>query len=472
MYGTLARRNILTMILAGGMGERLYPLTRDRAKPAVPFGGRYRIIDFVINNFINSGFFKIKVMTQFKSNSLIEHITRTWRLVPEIGQYVDIVPAQMRKGPFWFRGTADAVFQNLELIFDEQPEFVCVFGGDHIYKMDVNQMLQEHVTNDADLTIATIPVPLAEAHHFGIVEVDSDWRVTGFVEKPKEGAKTIPGRPDMVLASMGNYIFKANVMIDVLQRNALRDAAHDFGKEIIPAMYPRMKVFAYDFGQNYVPGEAELNRGYWRDVGTIDSYFTSNMELRARVPALDIYNRQWRIRSAQRDYPPARFVRAGEGHASCEIDDSLICEGSIVSSATVCESVLGYDCFIHAGAVVKDSVILSGCDIGAGARMTRVLLDKNCKIEPGCVIGEDLEEDLKRFPFVTESGIVVVPKGTLVPAKGPCVLANDVAELMANDPELADKLEPGTFVVSMQSRHSYESAGPRFKKFAGDLVDR
>ena len=218
MHGSLTRRNVLTMILAGGQGERLYPLTRDRAKPAVPFGGRYRIIDFVINNFINSGFFKIKILTQFKSNSLIEHITRTWRLVPEIGQYVDVVPAQMRKGPFWFRGTADAVFQNLELIFDEQPEYVCVFGGDHIYKMDVNQMLQEHLANDADLTIATIPVPLTEAHHFGIVEIDSDWRVMGFEEKPKEEAKTIPGRPEMVLASMGNYIFKASVMIDVLQR--------------------------------------------------------------------------------------------------------------------------------------------------------------------------------------------------------------------------------------------------------------
>lgn len=242
MYGSLARRNVLTMILAGGMGERLFPLTRDRAKPAVPFGGRYRIIDFVINNFINSGFFKIKVLTQFKSNSLIEHITRTWRLVPEVGQYVDVVPAQMRKGPFWFRGTADAVFQNLELIFDERPEYVCVFGGDHIYKMDVNQMLQEHITNDADLTIATIPVPVEEAHQFGVVEVDDDFRVTGFVEKPKSGAKTIPHRPDMILASMGNYIFKANVMIDVLQRNALRNSGVDFGKEIIPEMYPRMKV--------------------------------------------------------------------------------------------------------------------------------------------------------------------------------------------------------------------------------------
>jgi glucose-1-phosphate adenylyltransferase len=273
------------MILAGGQGERLSPLTRDRAKPAVPFGGRYRIIDFVINNFINSGFFKIKVLTQFKSNSLIEHITRTWRLVPEIGQYVDIVPAQMRRGPFWFRGTADAVFQNLELIFDEKPDYVCVFGGDHIYKMDVTQMLQDHINNDADLTIATVPVPASESHHFGVVEIDSSYRVTGFVEKPKSDvAKTIPGQPDMILSSMGNYIFKANVMIDVLQRNALRNSGVDFGKEIIPEMYERMKVYAYDFATNYIPGEEPHNQGYWRDVGTVDSYFEAALDLVSVTP--------------------------------------------------------------------------------------------------------------------------------------------------------------------------------------------
>src|SRR5437764_3066064 len=275
MYGSLLRRNVLTMILAGGMGQVLYPLTRDRSKPAVPFAGRYRIIDFVINNFINSGFLKLQVLIQFNSISLIMHITRIWRLVPLIGQFVDVVPAQMRKLPFWFRGTADAVFQNLELIFDEQPDYVCVFGGDHIYKMDVNDMLQEHIATDADLTIATIPVPVTESRHFGVVEIDPDYRVTGFVEKPKEGAKTIPDRPDMILASMGNYIFKASVMIDVLQRNALRDAAHDFGKAIIPEMYRRQNVHAYDFAKNYIPGESEHNRGYWRDVGTIDAYFAA-----------------------------------------------------------------------------------------------------------------------------------------------------------------------------------------------------
>jgi glucose-1-phosphate adenylyltransferase len=414
MYGSLARRNILTMILAGGMGERLYPLTRDRAKPAVPFGGRYRIIDFVINNFINSGFFKIKVMTQFKSNSLIEHITRTWRLVPEIGQYVDIVPAQMRKGPFWFRGTADAVFQNLELIFDEQPEFVCVFGGDHIYKMDVNQMLQEHLTNDADLTIATIPVPVAEAHHFGIVEVDGDWRVTGFVEKPKEGAKTIPGRPDMVLASMGNYIFKANVMIDVLQRNALRDAAHDFGKEIIPAMYPRMKVFAYDFGQNYVPGEADINRGYWRDVGTIDSYFAASLDLVAVTPLFNLYNAQWPMVSAPLNLPPAKFVFADSKSQRIGIaTDSLVSDGTIISGGTINRCVLHPRVRIHSYTDVDESILMDGVEIGRHSKIRRTIIDKGVKIPPGTTIGYDLEADRQRFT-VTDSGIVVVPKGAEV----------------------------------------------------------
>src|SRR6476469_1297338 len=396
MYGSLARRNVLTMILAGGMGERLYPLTRDRAKPAVPFGGRYRIIDFVINNFINSGFFKIKILTQFKSTSLIEHITRTGRLVPEIGQYVDVVPAQMRKGPFWFRGTADAVFQNLELIFDEQPEFVCVFGGDHIYKMDVNQMLQEHLTNDADLTIATIPVSVSEAHHFGIVEVDDDWRVTGFVEKPKEGAKTIPGRPDMVLASMGNYIFKANVMIDVLQRNALRDAAHDFGKEIIPAMYPRMKVFAYDFGQNYVPGEADINRGYWRDVGTIDSYFAAPLDL-----------------------PPAKFVCADSKSQRIGIaTDSLVSDGTIISGGTINRCVLHPRVRIHSYSDIDESILMDGVEIGRHSRIRRAIIDKGVKIPANSTIGYDRGADRQGFT-VTESGIVVVPKGAEIEERVP-----------------------------------------------------
>jgi glucose-1-phosphate adenylyltransferase len=418
MYGSLARRNVLTMILAGGQGERLFPLTKDRAKPAVPFGGRYRIIDFVINNFINSGFFKLKILTQFKSTSLIEHVTRTWRLVPEIGQYVDVVPAQMRRGPFWFRGTADAVFQNLELIFDEQPEYVCVFGGDHIYKMDVNQMLQDHINNDADLTIATIPVPVEEAQHFGVVEIDSDYRVTGFVEKPKEGAKTIPGRPDMILSSMGNYIFKANVMIDVLQRNALRNAGVDFGKEIIPEMYPRMKVYAYDFATNFIPGEEAHNQGYWRDVGTIDSYFAAALDLVAVTPMFNLYNQMWPLVSAPMHQPPAKFVFADSSSQRIGIaTDSLVSDGSIISGGTINRCVLHPRVRINSYADVDEAILMEGVEVGRHSKVRRAIIDKGVKLPPGTVIGYDLEADRQRFT-VTESGIVVVPKGAVIEEKG------------------------------------------------------
>ena len=407
------------MILAGGMGERLYPLTRDRAKPAVPFGGRYRIIDFAINNFINSGFFKIKVLTQFKSTSLIEHITRTWRLVHEIGQYVDVVPAQMRKGPFWFRGTADAVYQNLELIFDEQPDVICVFGGDHIYKMDVNQMLQEHIANEADLTIATIPVPLSEAHHFGIIEINEDWRVTGFVEKPKEGAKTIPGRPDMVLASMGNYIFDARVMIDVLQRNSLRDSAHDFGKEIIPDMYPRSKVYAYDFAKNRIPGDEGHNRGYWRDVGTVDAFFEASMDLVSVTPAFNLYNPQWPIVSAPMNLPPAKFVFADSKSQRIGIaTDSLVSDGVIISGGTINRCILHPRVRIHSYSDIDESVLMDGVDIGRHSRIRRAIIDKGVQIPANSTIGYDVEADRQRFT-VTESGIVVVPKGAEIEERVP-----------------------------------------------------
>jgi glucose-1-phosphate adenylyltransferase len=464
------------MIMAGGKGSRLGPLTIHRSKPGVPFAGRYRIIDFVLSNFVNSGYRKIYVLTQYMSSSLIKHLSRNWRL-SGFGEYIEVVPAQMRLGEFWYRGTADAVYQNLNLVKDARADHVAIFGGDHIYKFAVDQMEEQHRANNADLTVAAFPVPTAEASAFGIIDMDAEGRITNFIEKPANPPE-MPGRPGWSLVSMGNYLFKRDVLERVLGGGPTngnghstngRKTRHDFGKDIIPQLIADgARVFVYDFAQNKIPGEAEGLEPYWRDVGTIDSYFTANMELRARVPALDLYNRQWRIRSAQRDYPPARFVRAGEGTRASEIDDSLVCEGSIVASASVCSSVLGYDCFVHNDAVVNSSLVLSGCDIGRGARIHRVILDKNCKIEPGTVIGEDLAADLERFPFVTESGIVVVPKGTIVPARGPCVLANDVAELLEHDPELGTKMHAGSFVVSTQNRHSYESAGPRFKKFAGD----
>ncbi len=462
------------MVMAGGKGSRLGPLTVHRSKPGVPFAGRYRIIDFVLSNFVNSGYRRIYVLTQYMSSSLIKHLSRNWRL-SGFGEYIEVVPAQMRLGEFWYRGTADAVYQNLNLVRDARAEHVAVFGGDHIYKFDIAQMEQQHRDLAADLTVAAFPVPSEEASAFGIIDVDERGRIVGFVEKPKYPPE-MPGRPGWSLVSMGNYLFRREVLERVLGSNHDGHNSaprHDFGRDVIPQLVADgARVFVYDFARNRIPGEPEGIAPYWRDVGTIDSYFTANMELRARVPALDLYNRQWRIRSAQRDYPPARFVRAGEGEPPVEVDDSLVCEGAIIASANVRESVIGYDCFVHAGAHVHDSIILSGCDIGRGAHLHRVLLDKNCKIEPGCVIGDDPELDSARFPFRTESGIVVVPKGTFVPVKGPCVLANDVADLIENDPELSEKLRPGSFVVAMQSRHSYESAGPRFERYSRNLVEK
>jgi glucose-1-phosphate adenylyltransferase len=458
----------LVMIMAGGKGSRLGPLTVHRSKPGVPFAGRYRIIDFVLSNFINSGYRRIYVLTQYMSSSLIKHLNRNWRL-SGFGEYIEVVPAQMRLGEFWYRGTADAVYQNLNLVRDARASHVAVFGGDHVYKFAVDQMDAFHRDNHADLTVAAFPVRREEASAFGIIGIDQRGRITSFIEKPKDPPE-MPDRPGWSLVSMGNYIFRREVLERVLVDDGGKPTSrHDFGRDIIPSLIAEgARVFVYDFAKNQIPGEPEGQAPYWRDVGTIDSYFQANMEIRARVPALDLYNRQWRIRSAQRDYPPARFVRAGEGFGSAEVDDSLICEGSIVSSAAVREVVLSYDCFVHAGAEVSDSVILSGCDIGRNAKLRRVLLDKNVHVEPGCVIGYDPAQDRERFPFVTESGIVVVPKGTVVPAHGPCVLANDIAELIGNEPELLAQLRPGTFVVSMQSRHSYESAtGPRFQRFAG-----
>jgi glucose-1-phosphate adenylyltransferase len=461
-------KDTLVMIMAGGKGSRLGPLTVHRSKPAVPFAGRYRIIDFVLSNFVNSGYRRIYVLTQYMSSSLIKHLGRNWRL-SGFGEYIEVVPAQMRTGEYWYRGTADAVYQNLNLLRDSRAGVVAVFGGDHVYKFDIGQMDAQHRDSKADLTVACIPVPRAEADQFGCVHVDADGNVVGFVEKPQHPPE-MPDRPGYTLVSMGNYLFGRELLQQVLTDDAAAPGSrHDFGRDIIPALLRGgAKVKAYDFALNRIAGDPPDASPYWRDVGTIDSYFTANMELRARVPLLDLYNRQWRIRGAERDYPPARFVRAGERFGAAEADDSLICEGSIVSSARLRDVVLGYDCFVHGGAQIESSVVLSGCDLGARSRLRRVILDKNCKIEPGCVIGEDPAADRARFPFVTDSGIVVMPKGTVVPAHGPPVLANDVVELIQNEPELRAQLRPGTFAVSGQHRHSYESAGPRYKRFSID----
>jgi glucose-1-phosphate adenylyltransferase len=406
----LQHRDVLSVVLAGGMGERLFPLTRDRAKPAVPFGGRYRIIDFVLNNFVNSGLTKVKVLTQFKSNSLIEHIVRTWRLTFDIGQFVDPVPAQMRRGPHWFRGTADAVYQNLDLVFDEEPSHVCVFGGDHVYVMDVNPMLAFHEEGGHDLTIAALPVALEEATRFGILEVGDDGRILGFEEKPSE-PRAIPGHPDLALASMGNYIFRASVLIEALEHDALQDTSHDFGKNLIPALLKGgARLFAYDFSANRVPGNEDL-APYWRDVGTVDSYWDASMDLISVTPPLNLYNQKWPIKSLSPQLPPAKFVFADAVSQRIGLaTDSLVAPGSIISGGTIHRSILFPRVRINSFSHVEECVLMDGVDVGRYARLKRVIADKGVQIPPRIEIGFDLEEDRKRF-HVSEGGVVVLPKG-------------------------------------------------------------
>lgn len=402
------------MILAGGRGTRLGPLVQERAKPAVPFGGKYRIIDFVVNNFINSGLYKIKVLTQFKADSLIRHLTTTYNLTRSLGMYVDPVPAQMRIGETWYRGTADAIYQNSNIIRDAAAERVAVFGGDHVYKMDMNQMVEYHKRKKADLTIAAIPVPKGQSIHFGIIEVNDDWQITGFEEKPAaDAAKTIPGRDDMCLASMGNYIFNTGVLLEELDADAQEDTEHDFGKNIINKMIPHRNVFAYDFARNIVPGATEKEIGYWRDVGTVDAYYEANMEIRSVSPVLNLYNLAWPFRTYPSDYPPAKFVFDEGGIVGArrgEATESLVSEGCIVSGARVRRSILGLGCFLHSYSDVEDSILFDKVDIGRKARIRRAIIDKGVRIPEGFEIGYNPEADRKLF-YVSEGGVVVIPKG-------------------------------------------------------------
>ena len=451
------------MIMAGGKGSRLGPITCHRAKPAVPFGGRYRIIDFVLSNFVNSGHRRIYVLTQYMASSLIKHLNRNWHL-SGMREYIEVVPAQMRTGAHWYLGTADAVYQNLNLIRDSQVDHVAVFGGDHIYKLAADQMEDHHEESGADLTIAAYPVPRSEAHQFGVIQIDETGRVVGFQEKPSDPTP-IPGRPDTCLVSMGNYFFRSGVLQDALIDDA-RDpsSAHDFGKNVIPALLNAGKhIRIYDFATNRVPGEPADAVPYWRDVGTIDSYFDANMELRSPLPSINLYNRRWRIRTAQRDYPPARFARH-ESFPACDVVNSLVCEGTIVHGAAILESVVGYDCVVHAGAKVDSTLMLSGCFIGEGAQVRRAFLDKNCRIDPGAQVGLDTAADRLRFPFVTDSGIVVLPKGSRVPVHGPIELASDIAELLCSDPATKERMAETRhmWVSGDRGRHSYQSAGYRY----------
>ncbi|MDP2276432.1 MAG: glucose-1-phosphate adenylyltransferase [Archangium sp.] len=407
----------LAMVLAGGAGTRLEPLTRERAKPAVPFGGRYRIIDFCLSNFVNSGVYKVKVLTQYKSDSLNNHISRTWRMTAFLGHFCETVPAQMRTGGDWYKGSVDAIFQNLNLITDENPDTVFVFGADHVYQMDVAQMLEFHKQRNADATVAVLPVPIEQGSEFGILDVGPDGEVRSFLEKPKN-PPPMPGDPTRCLASMGNYIFNTETLVrEVVNDAKLENSSHDFGKSILASLNKRARVFAYDFQQNMVPGLGKRERGYWRDVGTLDAYFQANMDLIAVEPIFNLYNSQWPIVTANTSLPPAKFVfndlpQKRVGRAL----DSLISEGCIISGGLVERSVLSQRVRVNSWSTVTDSILMENVEIGRHCDIRKAIIDKNVTIPPGTKIGVDLEEDRKRF-HVTESGIVVIPKGAHVPAE-------------------------------------------------------
>lgn len=404
---------ILSMILAGGEGTRLSPFTSLRAKPAVPFGGSYRIIDFVLSNFVNSDIIQIFVLTQFKSHSLMKHLSQAWRISGLTGHFIDPIPAQMRTGRHWYKGTADAIYQNLNLIDSHDPEFVCVFGGDHIYKMDIRQMVDYHRNKKAALTVAAIPVPVEKASQFGIIEVNENGKMVGFEEKPKNNPKTMPDRPTHVLASMGNYVFDADSLVNFLQIDAEDDnSMHDFGHNIIPMMVPLGNVYVYDFSKNEIRGEPENSKGYWRDVGTIDAYYEANMDLISVTPSFDLYNRYWPLRSYHPAVPPAKFVHDEENRIGHAIN-SAISSGCIISGSVVNQSILGYRVHVHSHSYIEKSVIMGNTEIGRGCRIRRAIFDQEITVAPGTIIGEDSEFDKKRFQ-VSESGIVVIPKGARV----------------------------------------------------------
>ncbi len=400
---------ILAMVLAGGRGMRLGPLTQDRAKPAVPFGGEFRIIDFVINNLINSGIFKIKILTQFKADSLICHLHDTWNMSRMLGHYVDCVPAQMRTGQTWFTGTADAVYQNMYHIERERPPLVAVFGGDHVYKMDLKQLVDFHFARDSEITLCALPRPLYEATQFGVLEVDAHDRIAGFEEKPA-GPKPMPGNPDQAFVSMGNYLFDTQVLLDLLSEDSQdRSSSHDFGKDILPRAIRSHRVCAYDFTRNVVPGMTPRERGYWRDVGTVDCYMEANMDLRSVEPVFNLYNRQWPMRTATKSRPPAKFVFAQEGGRRGVALDSLVSGGAIISGSLVQNCIICPDAFIHSYSKIFDSIIMHGVDIGRGCNIRRAIIDKGVHVPPGTTIGADAAEDKQRF-YVSPSGVVVIGK--------------------------------------------------------------
>jgi len=399
---------VLAFVLAGGKGTRLYPLTKERAKPAVPFGGKYRIIDFVLSNLINSGIYSIYVLIQFKSQSLLQHLRDGWQFAgPLRNEFIIPVPAQMRSADeTWYRGTADAIFQNMNLIEQAEPNVVVIFGADHIYRMNIREMIEFHQHKQAEVTVAAIPVDKRLASEFGVIEAAPDGRILGFHEK-RADAPTLPGDPERVFASMGNYIFSAGLLIEEIKKDADNEqGTHDFGRDILPSLVGRAAMYAYDFRTNFIPGEPPGQPAYWRDVGTIDAYYEANMDIRAVEPELNLYNRQWPLMTAGYPDPPAKFVFDEQGRRGQAID-SVVSAGTILSGALVRNSVLGRYVRIHSAAVVEDSIIFDNCDIGRRVKIRRAILGKNLRIPEDTLIGYDPESDRRHY-HVTEGGIVVV----------------------------------------------------------------
>jgi glucose-1-phosphate adenylyltransferase len=391
------------MVLAGGEGKRLWPLTADRAKPAVPFGGNYRLIDFVLSNLVNAGYLRICVLTQYKSHSLDRHITTTWRMSNMLGNYITPVPAQQRLGPRWYTGSADAILQSFNLIFDEKPDYVVVFGADHVYRMDPRQMVNQHIESGAGVTVAGIRVPRAEATAFGVIDAKPDGVVQQFLEKPAD-PPGLPDSPDEAFASMGNYIFTTEALIEVLRADAANeDSVHDMGGSIMPMMVDQGSAHVYDFNSNDVPGAEERDRAYWRDVGTMDAYYEANMDLVAIQPVFNLYNQQWPIYTNQSQLPPAKFVMGGLAQ------ESIVSSGTIVSGATVRQSVLSPGVRLNAGAYVEGSVLMDNVQVGSGAVVRRAILDKNVVVPDGANLGVNIDTDRERY-HVTDSGIVVLGK--------------------------------------------------------------
>ena len=394
---------VLAIILAGGRGERLYPLTRDRAKPAVPFGAIYRIVDFSLSNCLNSNIRHVYALTQYKSTSLHRHIQLGWSILcAPLGEFIEVIPAQQRVDEEWYQGTADAIYQNMYILQDERPDLVLVLAGDHIYKMDYRKMIAHHMETKADLTIGAIRMGREFSREFGVIEIDPAWRIVGFQEKPAE-PRTIPGDPEGILASMGIYVFNIETLVRRLIDDTRSDSSHDFGKDIIPSMIGKDQIFAFDFGKGDQGGI-----GYWRDVGTLDAYFDANMDLISVTPQLNLYDPQWPILTYQAPYPPAKTVHAEKERIGTVVN-SVISNGCIISGGMVKRSILSPRAHVHSFAEVEDSILFEGVDIGRHAKIRRAIIDKEVHIPQETEIGYSLEEDAKRFT-VTPSGIVVVPK--------------------------------------------------------------